>query len=92
MNLILHEKYIKYDINGNNNSNFFEARINEKRVNDIINLLFNNCNISNIMNNIKSFGFSYGKLYKIQNNQKGSQFLDKNIRNRLKKIIRKKPL
>ena len=48
---------------------FLKLRINEKRVNDIINLLFNNCNISNIMNNIKSFGFSDGTLYKIQNNQ-----------------------
>ena len=63
----------------------FKERINEKRVNDIINLLFNNCNISNIMNNIKSFGFSDGTLYKIQNNQKGSQCVDKNIRNSLKK-------
>ena len=89
----LHYQYIKYDLHGYNNSNFFEARINKKRINDIKNVLFGNIDISEIINNIKSFGFTDGTLYKIQNNQKiGKQFVDKTKRNSLKKIIKKKPL
>lgn len=89
----IHHKYINYDINGNNNSNFFEARFNQKRINDIINLIFNETKKEIIFKNIKSYGFSDGTLYKTQNNKKiGKQFIDKNRRNGLKKIIRKKPL